>query len=490
MYHIEPEISTLTGTSLFFTLCLGFLLLVLPRRYALAPLLVGGCYMTLGQVLIIGGLHFYLIRILIFFGFIRIFAKKEIFSIKLNSIDKVLIAWVMVSSLLIPLFGGTNIEITERLGGAYNTLGIYIFVRALVRDLDDVVYNIKILGIIIIPLAVLFAVEHMTGKNPFSALGGVPVLSEIRDGRIRCQGPFRHSILAGTFGATALPLFVGLWLYNARNRLLVGGAILAATAIVAFSASSGPLLAYMLSIVGLFCWIFRSHMKKIRWGLVILLLALQVVMKAPVWFVISRLSDVVGGGGWYRSALIDAAVRHFNEWWLFGTGYTASWMPTGLAFESSSADMTNQFIAQGVSGGILSMGLFIWLIVECFKITGKSVRNETRFTLPERLMIWSMGCAIFGHVASFFSVSYFDQIIIFWYMIIAMIAALVHDKKLRAMKTTEPYHAKYFRADNKIESQVRRRVMDLRRYKARLFDIILSMNRFLRQCNTLYGNID
>ncbi len=85
---MEHEVSTISPGSLVFILCMGLLLLVLPRRYAIVPLLVSGCYMTLGQALIIGGLHFYLIRIIIFFGMIRIFVKKEIFSIKLNSIDK------------------------------------------------------------------------------------------------------------------------------------------------------------------------------------------------------------------------------------------------------------------------------------------------------------------------------------------------------------------------------------------------------------------
>ncbi len=71
-------------------------------------------------------------------------------------------------------------------------------------------------------------------------------------------------------------------------------------------------------------------MRAIRWGIVVILLALHAVMKAPVWFLISRLSELTGGSGWYRSALIDAFIRHFDEWWLIGTGYTAHWMPTGL----------------------------------------------------------------------------------------------------------------------------------------------------------------
>ncbi len=437
---MHQEVSSITAGSLFFTLCLGFLLLGLPRRYALIPLLISGCYMTLGQALIIGGLHFYLIRIIILFGLIRIFVRKEMFSIRLTSIDKVLIAWLMASSFLYVIFGGANVETTERLGGVYNTLGIYFLARALIRDMDDIILTVKALGIIIIPLAVLFAVEHVTGKNPFSLSEGVPVFSEVRNGLVRCQGPFRHSILAGTFGATALPLFVGLWFHSVQNRRLAGVAILAATVIVASSASSGPVLAYLISIVGLIFWRFRSNMRTIRRGIVVLLLALAVYMKAPVWFLISRVSDVVGGGGWYRSALIDAAIRHFNEWWLIGTGYTAHWMPTGLAIDPKSADITNQFIAQGISGGLLAMTLFIWLIVKCFKAVGLASRNGNRFSSSERFMIWSVGCTVLGHVASFFSVSYFDQIIIFWYMAIAMVTCFTHNGAVREMTTHPSFH--------------------------------------------------
>lgn len=384
--------------------------------------------MTLGQVLIVGGIHLYLIRILILFGLIRLVIRKEILSVKLNVIDKLLIAWVVVQSFLYVLFDGSNVNLIERLGGAYNALGIYFLIRVLVWDFDDVVHTVKMLGIIIIPLAVLFAVEYMTGKNPFFVFGGVPEFTMIREGKLRCQGPFRHPILAGTFGATALPLFVGLWVFSMRDRLLAVGAILAATIIVIASSSSGPLLAYLASVVGLMCWRVKANMRAIRWGVVIIVLALHAFMKAPVWFLISRLSELTGGSGWYRSALIDAFIRNIGEWWLIGTGYTAHWMPTGLSIDPTKADIVNQFVAQGVNGGLLGLILFIWLIVNCFKTTGVAVRIEARYSFPEQFMIWSMGCTLLSHVVSFFSVSYFDQIIIFWYMIIGMIVALMHDR--------------------------------------------------------------
>jgi hypothetical protein len=424
---MEQQVSTITASSLVFTLCLGILLVFLPRRYALMPLFISGCYMTLGQVLLVGPLHFLIFRIILLFGWIRIIINKEIFSIKLNTIDKVLIVWVIVSSLVNLLLRGWSSEaIISCLGTLYNTIGTYFLIRAIVRDFDDVVHAVKMLGIVIIPLAILFTVEKSTGRNLFSFFGGVSELTAIRDGRLRCQGPFRHPILAGTFGATAMPLFVGLWFQNRRNRLLAAGAVVAATIIVFASSSSGPLLAYFVGMVALICWPFRFNMRAIRWGIVLSLLLLHAVMKAPVWFLMDRMSGMLGmGSGWYRSALIDAAIRHFNEWWLIGTTYTAHWMPFALAINPNMADITNQFISEGVNGGLISLCLFIWLIVKCFKTTGEAAHHESQLSNLDQFMVWSLGCALLGHVASLLSVTYFDQIIIFWYLILAMIATLV-----------------------------------------------------------------
>jgi len=57
--------------------------------------------------------------------------------------------------------------------------------------------------------------EVATGHNPYAIFGGARVAEyaslAVRDNKIRAQGPFAHSILAGTFGAVLVPLFVGLW---------------------------------------------------------------------------------------------------------------------------------------------------------------------------------------------------------------------------------------------------------------------------------------
>jgi hypothetical protein len=416
---------TISGSSLAVTLGLGLLLLLLPRRYALAPLLISGCYMTLGQHLLIGEWHFTLIRILIAFGFLRLILKRELMTIKPNRLDKLFMAWFTVVSFLYVVVSGDTTTLNERLGGLYNAIGIYLLVRAVIRDLRDIAFNVKLLSIIMVPLAVPFLVEYTTGKNPFFVLGGVPEFTQIREGKLRCQGPFAHPILAGTFAATAVPLFVGLLRYSRENRVLLTGAILSATFIVVASSSSGPLLTFICIWIGLVFWSVKSNMRTVRWGVATILLFSHLIMKAPVWYLISRLADLTGGSGWYRSALIDAAVRHFDEWWLIGTDYTAHWMPTGLANNPKMADMVNYYVVQGVNGGLLGLILLILVVAKCFETAGSASNDGRRFSSPEQFMIWSLGCTVFGHVISFFSVSYFDQIAIFWYLIIGMISALV-----------------------------------------------------------------
>src|SRR4051812_41217912 len=109
-----PE--NISTNSLIVGLLLSGLLLVLPRRYTLVPMVVAGCYMTLGQALVVGGLHLYLFRILILFGFIRIVVRGELFQVRVTAVDRILAVWVLVSSLLYVLVDGSYVSLTERLG--------------------------------------------------------------------------------------------------------------------------------------------------------------------------------------------------------------------------------------------------------------------------------------------------------------------------------------------------------------------------------------
>lgn len=417
-------VTNLTGISILFLLIIGALILLVPRRLAVIPLLIASCWMTLGQEIVFLGLNFTLLRIVLLMGLFRLIFKHDYNPIKINSIDRTLLWWVIFSVFAGVVLEPTSKALINRLGFAYNSLMIYFLFRYYISDIDDIQRVYRAIILIIIPLAGAFLFENSTGRNIFSYFGGVPEITVIRDGRLRCQGPFAHPILAGTFGATIIPSLLGLYFSNQDNRMLTIAGLFSASIITFVAASGGAVLAFCSGIIGISMWKQHANMKQIRWGILFVMIGLHLVMNAPVWFLVARLSGIVGGTGYHRSLLIDAAIRHFDEWWICGTKYTAHWMPYTLTREPNMSDITNQYIGEGVQGGILKMILFIAIITLSFRKVGLSLMLLKNRSFSEKILVWSLGSALLAHCISFISVTYFDQIIVFWYLVLSCISAL------------------------------------------------------------------
>ena len=421
--------STATNVNLVglaFTLVMGILILLLPRRLAIIPFLLTCCFITLGQRINVGGFNFYMLRIVVLFGWVRVIARGEFWTLERNIVDTCVLIFVAASFVMSTVLWGMN-EFFSNLGPVYNALGGYFLVRILVRDMDDVDLVLRALCILMVPLALAMILEKINARNLFSLLGGVPEITMAREGRLRAQGPFAHPILAGTFGATSLPLFIGLW-FKMNSRIVATVGIAGALTVIIASASSGPLMACGVAILGLFVWPFRKHMRAVRWICFFSLVSLHMVMKAPIWFLIGRLSFTVGGSGWARSELIDEAIKHFGEWWLMGTTYTRHWtIDNGLIplpDYPNMVDITSQFILIGVNGGILPLILFIVLIALSFRAVGSAVKQMEAQPFANRFSVWAMGAAVFAYASSFLSVALFDQTIVIWYMLLALISSV------------------------------------------------------------------
>ena len=162
---------------------------------------------------------------------------------------------------------------------------------------------------------------------------------------------------------------------------------------------------------------FRHRMREVRWGIVGVLTALHLIMKAPVWALIARASSIVGGTGWHRYILIDSFIMHIGEWFLLGTTSTAHW---GWR---EAGDITNQYILEGVRGGALTLALFITIIVLAFRGVGRLWRINTDNSY--RLVLsWALGVSLFVHCVNFIGVSYFGQVHIVWYLTLGVIGSL------------------------------------------------------------------
>jgi hypothetical protein len=410
--------SAVNTLGLLFTLSMCAMLLVLPRRLALLPIAFITCYMTFGQQLVVAGLHFTMLRVVVLFGCARLVLRSELRDLKWLRMDTLVVLWVISGVTIYTLLWRSLDALTNRLGFAYDAVGLYFIFRFLIRDMDNIRSATKLFAITLLPLALCMMVEKSTGVDPFYALGGVPQFTVIREGVLRCQGPFSHPILAGTFGAVWLPLFVGLWWQGSGNRLAAVIGIISSTAITLLSGSSGPVATYMVGIVGLSLWSARNHMRTIRRGIVVFLLALQVVMKAPLWFVFAKIDIFSGSTGWHRANVIDRTFANFFDWWLLGTKDVGSW---GIW----AGDITNQYILEGVRGGLISVIFFVWIIVVAFSGLGLAMRAPNLDSPRHHRMLWALGSALLAHVIGFFSISYFDQNVVNWYLLLAMIGVCV-----------------------------------------------------------------
>jgi hypothetical protein len=154
-------------------------------------------------------------------------------------------------------------------------------------------------------------------------------------------------------------------------------------------------------------------MRLIRWGLATGVVILNFVMNAPVWWALAHIDLAGGSAGHHRAELVDNFIGHFSDWWLIGTTDYPNW---GFLM----MDISNQYVAEGECGGLVSFVCLITIISVTFSRLGKGLRLS-RGSAAE-WYFWFLGSALFAHVIAFFGISYFDQIRYAWYALLAMIA--------------------------------------------------------------------
>jgi len=264
--------------------------------------------------------------------------------------------------------------------------------------------------------------EQATGTNPYYAyLGGAHAswyssLLE-RGDRFRAVGCFGHPILAGTFGAISLPLFAGLgWRYKKYRWIALMG--IASAAIIAWAAdSSTPVLGLVGGLIALAMWPVRKYMRPVRWGIALTLVSLHLVMKAPVWHLISRIDMTGGSSSYHRYQLLNQCILHFKDWWLIGTKNYPNW-------GWDMWDLSNQYVGVADESGLIPLLAFLAMIIFAFKYIGKARRLAS--SKREELFVWALGAALFANVVAFFGIGYFDQTIVAWYALLAMIPVVAY----------------------------------------------------------------
>jgi hypothetical protein len=395
------------------------LMFSLRRKYLIVPLLLITFLVPLGQQLVVGGLHIFVLRIVVLAGVIRMLVSRRAEGTTriaggFDNFDKLFVAWALFHAIAFVVLFSRMGALINQLGYVWDSLGAFFLLRYLIRDAKDIERAIRAFALVAAVIAAGMLIEHFRHFNGFGLLGGVRVEPEVRNGLVRAQGPFGHPLLAGTFGAILLPLFFWLWRSGGSKRIAVLG-VVSSTLIVLLTGSSTPILAYAAGIAAVFMWPLRKRMRLVRWGIVGALIALHIVMKAPVWFLISHIDVVGGSSSDHRAQLVNLFIRHIGDWWLLGTDGNSNWGWTMW-------DTANQYVEEGWRGGLGAFLCFVGLIAIGFSRVGRA-RRRVQGDRRQEWYFWLLGAALFANMVAFFGISYFDQTRIAWFVLLAMISA-------------------------------------------------------------------
>ncbi len=403
----------------------GTLILFMPRKQVMVPFLAAALLIPMDQVLVVGPFHFPMLRLLIAFTWVPMLlgnrpGGKRIFSNGFNGLDKAVILWAGFTVIATVALWRDTAALTNQMGLLYTVFGLYFVFRSFIRDEEGVRRAIKALAYVSAVIAVIMLMEQFTHRNPYALLGGSRAFTRetlmVREGGLRALGPFQHPILAGTFGAISLPLYVALWFKDRASRTTALVGMLASTTITLATGSSTPVLTYAAGIFALCMWPFRNQMRVARWALSLGLIGLHLVMKAPVWALIARVDLTGGSSSYHRYMLVDQSIRHFRDWWLIGVKETASW-------GWDMWDLANQYVAVAATSGLLPLIFFLAILVLGFKYLGRA-RQAAEAERQQEHFIWAFCAALFANCVAFFGISYFDQTMVSWYLLLAMICAV------------------------------------------------------------------
>lgn len=406
------------------------------RRGALIAAVAGVLYLTQGQGYEILDVNLYAGRILGTALFARVMLRREFSFSSVTRIDHALLILYGYATVVFLLRSESGQA--GNIAQALDALFYYFGFRGLIKDEEDLRWLLRTLIVLLVPFAFLIGIERVTGHNPFAFMGGIAEGNFIRDDKIRCMGSFRYPVTLGTFAATFLALYIGLWRSKTERRFAYIGIALCLWIVWATN-SGGSFSALGVAVIAWMLWYARKNMRAVRWGILGLLAALALVMKAPVWYILDRVT--FGGNAWHRAYLIDCAFRNLDKWWLVGMPLqdTANWFPYILV-ATGGADITNQYLVFGIDAGIGAIVLFILLISRAFGQIG-SAMTKLDPTVPEErttgFLLWGLGSLMAVHLVNWFGISYFDQVYVIWFLQLAAVTSIT-ERILREPYVSQP----------------------------------------------------
>lgn len=378
------------------------LMLTLPRKKVVTPFLLIFFTIPFGQVVVLGGIHFTMHQILILTVVGRMVAFRGASGERLaggfNTLDRLVVLWSLSSLIVFCLQFMETQALIRGLATLVESLGGYLAARFLIPDREALRRTVKVLAVVCVIQGVCMVSEQFTHQNVFDFAGAHP--PTIREGHIRSEGAMGN-LWGGAFAGISIPLFLWLWA-EAKSRLAACAGVVGATAMVFATHASTSWLTLGASLMAIAFWLLRKNMRLVRWGIVATLVGLHLVMHGPVWSLIEKIDLTGGSSNYHRYMLMDNCIRHFSDWWLLGSKHYGDW-----GFDMW--DLCNQFVAVALTGGLITLVLFIGIYSRGFGVIGKA-RKQAEGDRVQEWLLWCLGSTLFANVVASLGINYMVQL--------------------------------------------------------------------------------
>jgi hypothetical protein len=92
--------------------------------------------------------------------------------------------------------------------------------------------------------------------------------------------------------------------------------------------------------------------------------------------------------------------------------------------DNGGADITSQYVSSAAQGGLAALSLFVVILVSCFQKLGMALQEAREVSSRKELLLWCLGAVLFAHLITLFSITYFDQMHVAWWGLVASIASV------------------------------------------------------------------
>jgi hypothetical protein len=277
-----------------------------------------------------------------------------------------------------------------------------------------------------VALGIVGAIEAVSGSYLFDKLyayGGQPWFAkedEFRHGFLRARATTGHSIYFGM----AMIVVTGL-VYAARDaarkRLTWYCAVAAGLVGVLSSLSSGPQLGLGLLLIASAFFYFRRLIKPALLALVALCIFVELVSHRHFYQLIDYLA-LSEETAWYRARLLEVAVSHLPDYWLFGVGnhWPHHW---GLEIDTRAhVDVVNHYIIVALYGGLPSLACYVGGIIGA----GRASARVAVFARVQgmRRLGFGLVCTLIAVAGASMSVGLFGPPLLLMYMLMGVMVSL------------------------------------------------------------------